>query len=50
MARKPNYDYEKRQRDLAKKKKKEEKVQKKAARKADRTDEDGDGERETDDR
>gem|GEM_PF-1843518 len=30
--RKPNYDYEKRQRDIAKKKKKEEKAQKKRER------------------
>ena len=33
MARKPNYDFEKRQKDLARQKKKEEKLQKKALRK-----------------
>ena len=33
MARKPNYNFEKRQKDLAKLKKKEEKLQKKALRK-----------------
>lgn len=49
MARKPNYDYEKRQRDIAKKKKKDEKAQKKAARKSDRPDEDAESERVRDD-
>jgi hypothetical protein len=33
MAKKPNYNFEKRQKDLAKLKKKEEKLQKKALRK-----------------
>lgn len=33
MARKPNYDFEKRQKDLARQKKKEEKLQKKALKK-----------------
>ena len=37
---KPNYNFEKRQRDLAKQKKQEEKRQKKLSRKADGTDED----------
>ena len=36
---KPNYNFEKRQRDIAKQKKQEEKRQKKLARKADGTDE-----------
>lgn len=34
MAKKPNYNFEKRQKDLARQKKKEEKLQKKALRKA----------------
>ena len=33
MARKPNYNFEKRQKDLARQKKKEEKLQKKALKK-----------------
>lgn len=33
MARKPNYDFERRQKDLARQKKKEEKLQKKALKK-----------------
>jgi hypothetical protein len=33
MARKPNYNFEKRQKDLARQKKKEEKLQKKAMKK-----------------
>ena len=35
MPRKPNYNFERRQKDLARQKKKEEKLQKKALKKAD---------------
>ncbi len=38
---KPNYSFEKRQRELAKKKKKEEKVKEKAGRKVGQPDDDG---------
>ena len=47
MPKKPNYNFEKRQKDLARQKKKEEKLQKKALKKAD-TDIDPDAEPETD--
>ena len=47
MPKKPNYNFEKRQKDLARQKKKEEKLQKKALKKAD-TDLDPDAEPETD--
>jgi len=42
MAAKPNYNFEKRQRDIAKKKKQEEKLQKKRAKNAANTPEGGD--------
>ena len=47
MPKKPNYNFEKRQKDLARQKKKEEKLQKKALKKAD-TDLDPDAEPEAD--
>lgn len=43
MGRKPNYNYEKRQKELKKQKKKQEKLEKKLARKAEKDPLEGDG-------
>lgn len=43
MGRKPNYNYEKRQKELKKQKKKQEKLEKKLARKADKDGDELDG-------